>query len=248
MKDLFSTQASDYAKYRPHYPQSLYDYIFKHVENFDYAWDCATGNGQAASVLANHFKHVAATDLSENQINHAIQQPNIDYKTCIAEKTPFEDNSFDLVTVAQALHWFDYDRFYPELKRVLKPKGIFAAWGYDLCRINNSIDKVLDQLYCEVLSNYWDPRRKLVDQHYNTIPFPLTKIATPLFEIQVEYDFNSFINMPLKTWSSVQTYIQQHNENPVDALLDDFKTSWGDTSKTKTARYPVFLLLGKNND
>ena len=109
MKDLFSQQAAEYAKYRPNYPQNLYDFIFKHVKSFGSAWDCGTGNGQAAAALAKKFKHVVATDLSENQIRHADLKPNITYIVCRAEKTAFQNQSFDLVTVAQALHWFDFD-------------------------------------------------------------------------------------------------------------------------------------------
>jgi ubiquinone/menaquinone biosynthesis C-methylase UbiE len=163
MKDLFSQQAAEYAKYRPTYPHALYKCIFSHVHHFDCAWDCGTGNGQAAVALAKKFKQVIATDVSETQILHAQSRTNIIYQVCPAEKTPFSSHSFDLVTVAQALHWFDFDLFYPELKRVLKPHGLFAAWSYGLARVDPQVDRVIDFFYDQLLAPYWDPRRRLID-------------------------------------------------------------------------------------
>lgn len=243
MKDLFSKQASDYVKYRPTYPQSLYDYIFEHVQHFDAAWDCGTGNGQAAVALANRFKHVFATDLSANQLQYAIQRPNITYQVSTAEETPFPDHSFDLVTVAQALHWFDFDRFYPELQRVLKPEGIFAAWGYGWARISPEIDHILDYVLNELLADYWDPRRSLVDEKYETIPFPLKKIDTPAFEIKLEWTFQDFINYLSKTGSAVQTYVDSQGINPIDLIKHDLEVAWG-TAPQRQITWPIFLLMG----
>src|SRR5947209_15554910 len=105
-KDLFSSQADVYAKYRPTYPQELFDYILRFVKERESVWDCATGNGQAANVLANYFQTVEATDISEAQLKNAVKKENIYYQICPAERTPFADNSFDLITVATAYHWF----------------------------------------------------------------------------------------------------------------------------------------------
>jgi ubiquinone/menaquinone biosynthesis C-methylase UbiE len=242
MKDLFSKHSASYAKYRPKYPQALYDYIFGYVKHFDCAWDCATGNGQAAAVLAKKFKKVIATDLSESQISQAEQHPNISYSVCLAENTPFKSKSFDLVTVAQALHWFDFDPFYTELKRVLKPDGVFAAWCYDLARVTPEVNKVMDYFYYDLIATYWESRRELIDEKYETIPFPLKKIDVPSFTIEAEWDLEHFIKY-VETWSAVQTYIQKHNSNPIDLVKSDLEKAWGQ-NQTRKITWPIYLLLG----
>lgn len=247
MKDLFSKQAEEYAKYRPVYPQELYNFIFGHVTRFDLAWDCGTGNGQAAVALAGQFKRVIATDMSGNQIRFAKIQPNITYQVCPAEKTPFPSSSFDLVTVAQALHWFDFDHFYPELKRVLKPEGIFAAWSYGLARVDPKVDKVIDYLHYDILKLYWDPRRLLVDENYQTIPFPLSKFNTPVFFIEALWTFEYYVNYISKTWSAVQTYLEKNGSNPMDLIKEDIKKAWGNIQSSKIITWPVALLLGSQS-
>ena len=129
-KDLFSKQSDLYARYRPTYPKELYEYILSFVKEKNTAWDCATGNGQAAVVLADHFKKVIATDISAAQIDKAIKKENIEYSVCPAESTPFEENTFDLVTVAQAYHWINWKEFKKEVTRVCKPGAIIAIWVY----------------------------------------------------------------------------------------------------------------------
>jgi ubiquinone/menaquinone biosynthesis C-methylase UbiE len=243
MKDLFSKQAVEYAKYRPNYPQALYDCIFNHVRNFDLAWDCATGNGQAAAALAKKFRHVIATDISTKQIQQAESKPNIIYQVCPAEKTSFHDHSFDLVTVAQALHWFDFDLFYPELRRVLKPKGLFAAWSYGVARVSPEIDAVVDYLYNDLLETYWDSRRTLIDEEYQTIPFPLKRIESPPLSIELEWTFEHFVLYFAKTWSAVQTYEDKNGSNPVDLIVADLKKGWKG-APTRKIRWPIYLLMG----
>ena len=184
-----------------------------------------------------------ATDLSENQIRHANIKPHITYQVCPAEKTPFPNQSFDLVTVAQALHWFDFDRFYPELHRVLKPEGIFAAWSYGLASVNPTIDPIINYFYEEILGPYWDKRRSLIDDKYQTIPFPLKKHATPSFKIHAEWTLEQYVNYIAKTWSSVQTYVQQHGSNPVDLIIVNLKATWGPTNR-RIITWPIYLLLG----
>src|SRR3954471_16590893 len=145
-KDLFSQQSSLYARYRPGYPRALYDHIFSRLNSLETAWDCATGNGQVASVLADHFKTVFATDQSEKQLREAIKKPNIIYSRQAAETTDFQDQSFDLVTVGQAYHWFSFPDFQREVKRVARPGALIAIWGYKLCTVNDKIanDIILD--------------------------------------------------------------------------------------------------------
>lgn len=243
MKDLFSNQAADYAKYRPTYPQALYDNIYSHVKRFDMAWDSATGNGQAAAALAAKFSKVMATDLSEKQLLQAEFKPNITYTVCLAEKTPFPQHCFDLVTVAQALHWFDFPLFYPELRRVLKPEGIFAAWSYGLPQVTPSVDSVVEHLYQERLLPYWDERRRFIDEEYKTIPFPLKKLAVPELAIELEWTRAHFVNYLGKTWSAVKTCEQKTGINPVGEILPEFESAWGE-DRPRTILWPIYLLLG----
>jgi len=159
MKDNFSTQSSEYARFRPGYPAAL----FNHCHHFDKAWDCATGNGQIALQLAGRFRHIQATDISENQLKNAQPHPNVHFSLQAAESPDFADASFDLIVVGQAAHWFDFDRFYPEARPVLKPGGLLALVGYSLMRINDApLEALVDHLYEGVLVKYWNPERQLV--------------------------------------------------------------------------------------
>lgn len=242
MKDNFSKQAAVYAKYRPAYPEQLYDFIFEHVANKQAAWDCATGNGQAAKELATAFVKVYATDISQKQIENAAQQPNIFYSVQPAEQTNFPDNSFDLITVAQALHWFKFDDFYTELKRVAKPQGVFAAWMYSLLRISGEIDALIEQHHYNTLDSYWDDERKYVDEEYRSIPFPFKKIKTPSFVIEYEWTTDELEGY-LNTWSGLQKFITANQYNPVDELMIRIKPFW--EQKQMKIRFPVHWLMGR---
>ena len=170
--DHFSRLAQDYARYRPQYPAALFDYIASLTIDHDRAWDVGTGNGQAAIGLARHFDRVIATDPSANQIANAIPHERISYRISSAEETDIESQSIDVATTAQAIHWFDFDRFYAEVRRVLKPGGVIVAWCYHQADIEPRIDQLLAHYYYEVLGGYWSPRLHFVEERYRTIPFP----------------------------------------------------------------------------
>ena len=177
MKDLFSKQASTYAAFRPSYPQELIDYVCSFVSEKKYAWDCATGNGQAAALLSPLFEKITATDISEKQLQLAIQKPNIMYATGKAAPTNFPDNTFDLITVAQAYHWFPFDLFEKEVKRVGKAGSIIAVWGYNIPLCNNEgINAVVRHFYKDIMGSYWDAERKYVDDFYSTVPFAFDEL------------------------------------------------------------------------
>src|SRR5512135_1288098 len=116
MKDLFSSQAELYARFRPTYPPELYSFILKFVRRRDHALDCATGSGQVARTLAEYFQTVYAIDISQSQLRHAAPADNIVYSVSRAESTPFQADAFDLITVAQAFHWFDAPAFWKEVQ------------------------------------------------------------------------------------------------------------------------------------
>ncbi len=241
-KDNFSAQASSYATFRPVYPEALYDFLFSKVKNFVTAWDSGTGNGQVAGVLSTRFEKVYATDISENQIAKAVIKDNIVYKTERSEQTSFPSDTFDLITVAQAIHWFDLIPFYREAARVGKDGCIIAAWGYNLLRVNNEIDKIIDNFYFNVVGTYWDQERKYVDDAYENIKFPFDEISAPKFEIRTSWTAEQAIGY-LNSWSSVQHYISQRHINPVMLIEKELQQAWG--NEPRDIVFPLFMRVGR---
>ncbi len=241
-KDLFSGHADAYAKYRPAYPKALFDFIFNHVNRFDLALDCGTGNGQVASVLADHFNKVHATDISARQIANAVHRKNIFYEVAPAENSPFADNTFDLITAGQAIHWFNQEKFYIECTRITKPKGILVCFGYKPVRCNTAIDRILDDFYFHVIYPYWERERKMVEDEYASLPFPFERVVDANFKIELTWtlhEFEGYIN----TWSAVQQFIHEHKVNPVDHLISQVKPIW--KKERLHVYFPVFLRLGR---
>lgn len=245
MKDNFSALASGYSKYRPYYPQEMIEYIISFVKERYEALDVATGNGQVAVELAKHFAKVYATDISEKQLENATSVHNIIYKVESAEYTTFSENQFDLITVAQAIHWFDFDAFYKEVYRILKPDGVFAVLGYGLFSTNPDTDKLLRHFYYETIGSYWDPERKYIDDNYTTIPFPFDEIEVKQFTNEFTWTFDQLIGY-LKTWSAVQHYTNKVGANPVDDIHDALKISWEKSDKKVT--FPLLLRMGTLNE
>ena len=243
MKDNFSTQAAEYAIYRPTYPQELYSYLFSLVDQKDAAWDCATGNGQVASVLAQYFKDVYATDISEKQLSQALLLSNVVYRVESSEKANVPDASFDLITVAQAIHWFNFGAFYSEVKRTLKPNGLLAVVGYGLMFIDKKVDKVVHKLYEDILGRYWDSERRYIEEGYKTIPFPFEEITAPHFQIKTSWNFSQLIGY-LNTWSSLQHYKKANDRNPLEYMFTELKEAWGDDA-VKDVHFPILLRVGR---
>ena len=242
MKDNFSKQAELYAAYRPRYPKELFDFILSHVKNWDNAWDCATGNGQTAIELAPFFKNVYATDISQKQLDNAVSNDNIHYSLQKAEQTNFDDDTFDLVTVSQALHWFAFNDFYKEVKRVVKPGGWLAVWSYSRLPISPSIDAIIERYHFDTLGEYWDKERKYVDDNYRDIPFPFNEIAVPPFAITYEWTIRQLEGY-LNTWSALQKFIAKNNYNPVDALIEEIRPHWS-PEKMKVV-FPIHLRMAQ---
>jgi ubiquinone/menaquinone biosynthesis C-methylase UbiE len=243
MKDNFSKQSDLYSRFRPGYPRQLFDFLLPLVPDKKAAWDCGTGNGQVAVKLSMYFKEVYATDLSLAQIENADKKENIFYSVETAEKTLFPGNKFDLITVAQAIHWFEFNSFYKEAHRTLKPGGVIVAIGYDIFRINKKIDLLIDKFYIDTTGPYWDKERKYVDEHYLTIPFPFKEIMTPGFSMNYNWKFEQVTGY-LNTWSAVQHYTRKNNENPVEKFSEELKKAWGDVLKRKVT-FPIFARTGR---
>lgn len=240
--DRFSGHAADYARYRIDYPGELFDFVLNHVPARQAAWDCATGNGQAAGALANYFEQIEATDLSQRQLDNAVKRHNITYQVANAEAAPFADETFDLVTVGQALHWFDVPAFHAEVQRVLKPKGIIAEWGYGLNEVNAPIDALVRFIYREVVGPFWDPMRQHIETEYRTLPFNFADVKRTRLVARREWLVEWYMNY-LRTWSAVQGFRKQHGFDPIDQFDSDFRRLWG--TGHREVRFPIFLRLGK---
>lgn len=242
MKDYFSDHARIYATFRPTYPRDLYDFILNHCPRKERAWDCGTGNGQVAQVLSEDFDEVIATDISQSQIDNAVLKPNIRYQVCPAERSELPDRYFDLITVAQAIHWFDLAAFFQEAKRTLKREGVLAVWGYSVCSINPAVDVHLKNFYSEIVGPYWDEARKLVEDEYRSLQFPFEMIPAPGFEIVVNWTLDHFIGY-ITSWSATQKFIKAKGFNPVTAFEQEIARHWA-ADEVKKVIFPVFLKMG----
>ncbi len=241
VKDLFSANAREYSVFRPDYPTELFDFIFCQIKISTNAWDCGTGNGQAAKVLAQKFDSVYATDISEKQMANGYPAKNISYSVCPAEHTSFPNSHFDLITVAQAAHWFRLEDFYKEVNRVVKPNGVVALWGYGLLSINPQFDARLQHFYKSVIGPYWDFERKLIDDRYRTIPFPFDEITAPEFHFTKQWNLIQLEGY-LSTWSAVQKFIQTNGQNPVEDFLKSNQSLFDDGPQEVS--FPLFLRIG----
>lgn len=243
MKDLFSKHATTYVKFRPSYPEDLIKYLVSITPEKKCAWDCATGNGQLAYALSHHFEHVFATDISQKQLNEAVYKENITYKEEKAEESTFKNNQFDLITVAQAIHWFNFEVFYKEVYRTLKPNGIFAAIGYSLFQADEKTNDLIKIWYTDILGKYWDIERKYVDEEYKTIPFPFKEIETPSFSNSYVWSYEKLVGY-LGTWSAVQHYQSKNGNNPLDIIRKPLEKSW-QKNEDKKVVFPIILRVGK---
>lgn len=241
-KDYFSTQSVDYRKFRPDYPQEMIDFIVSNCAETNIAWDCATGNGQVAIMLSPKFNKVIATDASSKQIEAAVAKPNITYKVATAENSGLPDNSIDLITVAQAAHWFNLPEFYAEAKRVAKQGAVLAVWGYAHHSISLDIDNVVLKLYKDILSDYWPKERGIVEHRYESIILPFETIETPVFSMVKHINMHELIGY-LNTWSATQLYIQCNHNNPISLIYDELKEVWGNADEIRDIKWPVFLKV-----
>lgn len=242
-KDHFSRQAGDYAKFRPRYPQELFDYLGTIAPTHQLAWDCGTGNGQAAVGIASVFDHVIATDASEKQIANAQSHERIEYRVAPAEDSGIESGTVDLIMVAQALHWFDLPRFYQEVSRVLKRNGALAASAYKLLHITPEIDQLVNHCYYEkIVGPFWPPERVLVEK-FEKMPFPFSEVEMTSFEMTAQWDMEHLIGY-LRSWSATQRFIAANNRDPLDEIADRLRAAWGDAHQTRRIIWPLTLRVG----
>ena len=246
-KDHFSVNAETYVKYRPNYPAELFEFLSSLTPGRDLAWDCATGSGQAAHGLVKYFHKVIATDASGRQIENAIHHKRISYQVAPAHETSLQAESVDLITVAQALHWFELDRFYKEAVRVLKQKGIIAVWTYNLLTISPGIDKIMNFFYFNVVGKFWPPERKLVENGYKNISFPFPRLPSPFFRMSAKWTVEQLVGY-LSTWSAVKRYKDRYGNNPVESIEKEITRLWDSRSGVMDVYWPLSVVIGKKTD
>ncbi|HSD59906.1 MAG TPA: class I SAM-dependent methyltransferase [Burkholderiales bacterium] len=243
-KDHFSAQAADYARYRPRYPAALFEFLASRAPYRRLAWDCATGNGQVAGGLAPHFQAVMATDASASQIAQAARLPNVEFRVEPAESSSLADASVDLVTVGQALHWFDLEGFYAEVRRVARPGALVAAWCYNLLSCDPAVDRVVLHYYRDVVGPYWSADRVKVERGYRDLPFPFDPVNAPELGLEADWDLAEFTGY-LGTWSAAQRYREARGADPREAIAAGLAAAWGSPGEKRRIEWPLHFRIGR---
>jgi SAM-dependent methyltransferase len=241
-QDHFSVQSARYARYRPRYPEELFVFLAGLPDKHSLAWDCATGSGQAAIALREHFEHVVATDASSAQVDAAIAHPGVTYRVATAEDSHLDAGSIDLITVGQALHWFDTDRFFAEASRVLVRGGVLAAWCYELCRVSDACDAIVDEFYSNFVGEFWPPQRRLIEERYAGITMPGSALESPRFHMSASWTVADMLGY-LRTWSACTRYREKYGEDPVEQIEKALCGAW--STDRRTVRWPLTLLVSR---
>ena len=243
-KDYFSHASADYSSYRPTYPPELFAWLAAQTTHHATAWDCGCGSGQASIELVNHYQQVVATDPSQQQIASANHHERISYHVATAEQSGLDAASVDLVVVAQALHWFDFDRFYGEVRRVAAPGSVLAAITYGEVRVDGDPGPVISDFYHTMIGPYWPPERRHVDALYESIPFPFPGIPAPAFSMDVTWDLAQLTGY-LSTWSAVKEFERLRGTNPLDLIWDRLTAAWGEPSQARHISWPLTVKAGR---
>lgn len=241
--DHFGARARLYVEARPHYPQALFHFLAMTSGRRRQAWDCATGNGQAAVALADRFCAVLATDASDQMIAQATPHPRVRYAVTRCQ-TGLADASVDLVTVAQALHWLDLDAFLREARRVAAPGGVLAAWCYAKCRVNATVDPVLDHFHDIILGPYWPAERRHVEDGYRAIALPIDEIPAPPMDMVEEWSLRHLIGY-IRTWSGVAKLTEARGQEPLAEFEAALATAWGAPDIRRRVRWPLHFRVGQ---
>ncbi|MCB9704395.1 MAG: methyltransferase domain-containing protein [Myxococcales bacterium] len=243
--DHFSAGAADYARFRPRYPDALFDHLAALAPGRERAWECATGNGQAALALAERFEEVVATDASAEQLAEAPAHPRVRYRCERAEQSSLEAGSVDLVTIAAALHWFDRSAFFAEVRRVARPGALFAAWSYGaVVRASPAIDAVVERYAHEVLADHWPPEFHHIRTTYREIELPFAEVAMPELAIEVEWGPGDLLGW-LETWSGAAAFRRREGRAPTRAIHEALARAWGDPARAREIRLPIFFRVGR---
>lgn len=243
-RDDFAAHAGDYATHRPGYPPALVARLASLAPSRALAWDVGTGSGQAAILLAAHFDRVLASDASVAQLARARAHPRVEYVLALAEQSALGAATADIVTVAQALHWFDLGAFYAEAERVLRPGGVLAAWTYALPVIDAEVDATVRWFHSSRIGRYWPEGRRHVDEGYRSLPFPYAEIGAGDYHIEARLSRDQFLGY-VGTWSAVARAREAERGDPVEDLEARLRPAWPDREDTRTVRWPLAVRAGR---
>jgi SAM-dependent methyltransferase len=244
-RDHFSAVSTDYAQSRPTYPDALFAWLAASCPHRGLAWDVGAGSGQASTALASHFDRVLATDLSAGQIANARRHSRIEYRVAPAERSGLPDAGADLVSVAQALHWFDLDAFYAEVRRVLKPGGLVAAWTYGILSVEgDAVDRIVDHFYREVVGPHWPAERRHVENRYVDLAFPFARVDAPAFAIVRYWSLDDLLGY-VRSWSATGRMREATGVDPVPMLAAELATPWGDRDQRRAVTWPIAMHAGR---
>ncbi len=257
-RDHFSGHAADYARWRPGYPDELFAWLGT-LTRSRLAWDCATGNGQAAVGLAPRFERVVATDASLDQLASGVLRPGeprsgvsrptspparVSYHCAEATRSGLRTRSVDLVTVAQALHWFDLEPFHAEVRRVVRPGGVIAAWTYDLLRVDERVDAVLSRFHDGVVADYWPPQRRHVDGRYAELELDFEPIEPPSLPMLRQWTLPQLLAY-VGTWSAVRRFESSRGYDPIPELAAAVEPVWGPAERRREVHWHLTVLAGR---
>jgi SAM-dependent methyltransferase len=243
---LFGARANAYASVRPLYPQSLFAWLAQQCPERISALDIACGNGQASSPLLKYFQQVLACDASLEQIKAGADQSGLQLFVAEAQSQPLPNQSLDLILVAQALHWFATPIFFDEIRRLLKPSGVFCAWCYGLIRIDDKLDAVIDNFYRNTLDGFWPEGRAHVDAGYHDIENPFRVLTPPALAIEAYWTLEHLLGY-LRTWSAVQLFELHNTVDPLLGLEPELRLAWDDAKQPRFVRWPLHFLAGTPN-
>ncbi len=245
-EEYFSRQSRSYLDARPLYPAALFDFLSSLCAKREIAWDCATGNGQAAVGLAECFEKVIATDTSQSQIAHTIPRKNIEYPVAPAENFSIASKTVDLITAGQAAHWLDLNGFYLEARRVACEGALIAIFGFREVIVAPSVDELISHYLHEVVGGYWPAGKELYDSRYASLYFPFQELSAPDFKIEVDWTLDQLLRL-FDSYSGPQKYWEVHGKPPSLELLDEFNKAWGGEQLTRKVIIPLLLRVGRIN-
>lgn len=243
--DHFGVVASEYADFRPRYPDALFDWLAAQAASHALAWDCGCGNGQASVELAKRFSRVHATDISPDQIRLAEHFAGVEYVVASAEHSGLPKSCVDVITVAQALHWFNLPSFYDEVRRVGKPGALIAAWTYGVLETDHSdVNSVVQYFYRDIVGPFWPPERHHVETGYQTLEFPFASIATPRFTMTQYWTLPQLLGY-FRSWSATARYMNVHQTDPTVALEKALRPAWGEPLEPRQICWPLSMRAAR---
>lgn len=243
-ENFFSPIAREYARYRPTYPPELFRYLASRVPGRSLAWDCATGSGQAAVGLVDHFQQVIATDISDELLAQAVPHPRISFRHADAVMSGIPAHAVDLVTVANAMHWFHGDAFEQEVRRVLKPGGVIAAWSFAFADISPEVDRLTRKVHNEIVDPFWIGPNHIVEHGYKDLQFGFAPVVPPPIAMTSHWDLDQLEGY-MRTWSASVKYLKQHGQDPVRLVHEELLAAWGDPEQAREVRWQLNLRVGR---